>query len=125
LWKLERQKGRNLHWRKKNTDDLVRKVTSCAFSLVHPDRETLARTRLGVVGGLPGVDIGVASAILTLTFPDEYGVIDPRIWMAIYGVKKSGFTLRNYTGYLADLLSAASFLGWPPQEVDFFAWKKP
>jgi len=36
---------------------------------------------------------------------------------------KAGFSLPDYTAYLANLLSAASILGWQAQEVDFFAWK--
>jgi hypothetical protein len=105
------------------TDDLVGKITSCAFSLAHLDKYILARVRLDVLSALPGVDMGVASAILALTFPDQYGVIDPRVWKVIYGEDKSGFSLPDYTMYLGHLLDVASQLSWSPQELDFFTWR--
>lgn len=123
-WKLEQQENRAQDFRQHVTDDLVEKITACAFSLHHPNKEILARVRLSVLGALPGVDNGVASAILALTFPDKYGVIDPRVWKAMYGVPdKSGFSLPDYTMYLGDLLAGAQLLGWTAQELDFFTWR--
>jgi hypothetical protein len=122
-WKLAGQEDRTRGLRDRLTDDLVRKITACAFSLAHPDRDYLTRARLYVLQGIPGVSTGVASAILALTFPDQYCVIDPRIWKAIYGQNQKQFSLADYRHCLADVLPAAVTLGWPPQEVDFFAWK--
>ena len=123
-WKLDRQEGRTRHRRgTKVTKDLLRQITICAFGLRHTDRDSLTRARLMVLQGIPGVGMGIASAILALTFPDEYGVIDDIVWKVIYGSKKESFWIANYRKYLEDLLSASSTLGWPPQEVDFFAWK--
>ena len=101
-WKLDRQIDRPRKFSKNVTDDLVEKVTKCAFSLVHSDRDVMARVRLDTLSALPGVDIGVASAILALTFPDDYGVIDPRVWKQMYGQDKTGFSLPDYTMYLRD-----------------------
>jgi hypothetical protein len=123
-WKLDRQEGRTRHRRgTKVTKDLLRQITICAFGLRHTDRDSLTRARLMVLQGIPGVGMGIASAILALTFPDEYGVIDDIVWKVIYGSKKESFWIADYRKYLEDLLSASSTLGWPPQEVDFFAWK--
>jgi hypothetical protein len=76
-----------------------------------------------VLGALPGIQIGLSSAILALTFPDKYGVIDPRVWKQVYGVNKTGFYLTDYTMYLGDLLNGAAQLNWLAQELDFFTWK--
>ena len=122
-WKLDKQINRPIKFSKTVTNDLVEKITACAFSLSHTDRYVLARVRLDTLGALPGVDIGVASAILALTFPDEYGVIDPRIWKAMYGEDKTGFSLPNYTMFLGHLLDGASQLKWIAQELDFLTWK--
>src|SRR5580658_8599893 len=54
-WKLEQQEKRTSHHRAKVTDDLVHKITACAFSLVHSDRNVLAKVRLKVLSALPGV----------------------------------------------------------------------
>src|SRR5712692_133062 len=123
-WKLDRQESRTRHTRgEKVTEDFVRQITSCAFSLAHSDRESLTRGRLYALQAIPGVGMGVSSAIVALSFPEQYGVIDPIVWKVIYGKKKQGFSLSDYNRYLEDLLSASSILGWPPEEVDFFAWK--
>jgi hypothetical protein len=122
-WKLDRQAKRAVKFSKTVTDELVEKITACAFSLDHSDRNVLARVRLDTLGALPGVDIGVASAILTLTFPHKYGVIDPRVWKVIYGEDKNGFSLPDYTMYLGHLLDGANQLKWVAQELDFFTWK--
>jgi hypothetical protein len=41
-WKLRRQESRTRHFRSKITADFVQKITICAFSLVHSDRESLS-----------------------------------------------------------------------------------
>jgi len=124
-WKLNRQEGRTRHTRgAKVTEDLLRDITTCAFGLQHTtDRDSLTRARLMVLQGIPGVGMGIASAILALTFPDEYGVIDDIVWRVIYGTEKESFWIADYRKYLGDLLAASQTLGWPSQEVDFFAWK--
>jgi hypothetical protein len=122
-WKLDKQINRPKKFSQNVTDDLVEKITKCAFSLVHSKRDVLARVRLDTLSALPGVNKGVASAILALTFPDHYGVIDPRVWKQVYGVDKSGFSLPDYTMYLRDLLNGAAQLKWQAQELDFFTWK--
>jgi hypothetical protein len=76
-----------------------------------------------VLQGIPGVGMGIASAILALTFPDQYGVIDHIVWRVIFGTKKETFWTADYRKYLGDLLAASQTLGWSPQKVDFFAWK--
>jgi hypothetical protein len=123
-WKLNRQEGRTRHTRgPKVTEDLLRDITTCAFGLKHTDRDSLTRARLMVLQGIPGVGMGIASAILALTFPDEYGVIDDIVWKVIYGTKKESFWIADYRKYLGDLRAGSQELGWHSQEVDFFAWK--
>lgn len=79
-WKLERQEARTRRLRGAQiTPDVVANITRCALTLVHPDRRTLMRGQLTVLQGISGVGVGVASAILALTFPDRYGVIDERV----------------------------------------------
>jgi hypothetical protein len=123
-WKLERQEDGSRHTRgEKVTEDFVRLITTCAFALSHSDRKSLVRGRIRVLRGVPGVDMGIASAITALRFPDQHGVIDPVLWKVIYGEERSGFSLSEYQKYLEDLLPAASTLGRHAQEVDFFTWK--
>ena len=123
-WKLDRQEGRTRHMRgARLREGFISQITNCAFTLSHPDQDSLTRGRLMVLQGISGVGMGIASAILALTFPERYGVIDDIVWKVIYGTKKESFWIADYSKYLADLLAASVSLGWPPQEVDFFAWK--
>lgn len=44
------------------------------------------RKRLELLVGLKGVSIPMASAVLMLTDPKRYGVIDIRVWQVLYGI---------------------------------------
>ena len=59
---------------------------------------------------LSGVGIPVASAILTLTDPNDYGVIDTRVWQLLYfydmvSTKPTGqgFSIKDWLDYLSML----------------------
>lgn len=122
-WKLRRQRGRTEGHRNLITDDILIKITKCVFTLTHPDKECLAKTRMAILQALPGIGVGVASAILALTFPETYAVIDYRVWKIIYDENKRTFTPYDYEKYLRSVWASAENLKWQPQEVDFFTWK--
>ena len=72
---------------------------------------------------MPGVGTGVASAIMALSFPDTYGVVDFRVWKVVFGESKTTFTTDEYIKYLNELWGCAERLGLEPQVVDFLAWR--
>jgi hypothetical protein len=72
---------------------------------------------------LRGVGVPVASAVLALVFPEEYGVIDFRGWWQIFGEKRSIFSISDYKRYLCELRHLADELNWPVQEVDLAIWE--
>jgi hypothetical protein len=123
-WKLDKQEPRTDYLRVNITDDLISKITACAFSLVHRDRDFLAEMRLNALSAFPGVNMGVASAILALTFPNEYGVIDPRIWKHVYNEVKDGFSMSNFAiamghaGARLLYLENTVSLRWPFQKLE-------
>ncbi len=83
---------------------------------------------MAVLQALPGVGMGVASAILTLTSPQDYGVIDFRVWELVFGRSKNGerkqtFTAKNYLDYLKAIRCFAIQNRVPTQHVDFALWK--
>lgn len=88
-WKLRSQYGRAKLKRKCNTPDIVEQITKTAFSLTHPDKEIETIFKLRLLKVLVGVETAVASSILTLCFPDDFGVVDFRIWRQLFGEKKA------------------------------------
>jgi hypothetical protein len=68
-----------------------------------------------------GREVGILARQL---FPGGVEVLsDGGLDQAIYGQKQEAFGLSDYRYCLAEVRSASVNLGWPPQEVDFFAWK--
>jgi hypothetical protein len=121
-WKLMRQAQRTEHHRANITDDLAREITGAAFRYTSTDADVTDRVRVGVLCGLPGIGIGIASSLLAMYFPQEYGVIDFRVWEVIYGERKSTFSIANYELYLAEIRRLAQSLNVRAQLVDFALW---
>lgn len=88
-WKLRNQYGRKKRYRDKRlSDDIIKKITSLALNLDHENEEFEIEYRLKLLSVLPGVDIPVASSILTLCFPEKYGVLDFRVWRTLFPKKR-------------------------------------
>ena len=121
-WKLRRQRGRTEQHRNKIEEKMLNEVTACAFRLTHTDPGCLAAVRLEVLSSLPGIGYGVASSIMTLVFPEQYGVIDFRVWRVIFDEKRTSFTVSQYVRYLNAVWNCSQKLGWHPQKVDYFTW---
>lgn len=121
-WKLRRQRGRTENRRGKITHEMLASVTACALSLEHQDSECLAEVRLKLLSALPGVGHGLASAILTLAFPEDYAVIDFRVWRVMFQEEKRVFTPGDYKKYLKEMRRVAKLYEWPVQKLDYFAW---
>jgi len=71
---------------------------------------------------LPGVGIGVASAIAALTDPARCCVIDFRGWRAVFGEERSSYTWNQYRTYVGAISDLAARLGWGVAETDIAAW---
>lgn len=116
-WKLERQYGRNAHQRICNTEEEYRAITLAAFTVTRSDASEEAAKRLRILMCLDGVGIGVASAILALTEPARYCVIDFRGWRALYNLEKRAFSVTDYLDYRADVERLSLVLGWSVQST--------
>lgn len=121
-WKLRGQYAR-LRSRRETDDRVIREVTQAAFRIVHPDREYQLELRMGILCSLRGVGVPVASAVLALVFPEEYAVIDYRVWRQVFGELKSSFRISDYKRYLHRVSELAKELGWSVQEVDLAIWE--
>lgn len=79
------------------------------------------RTAVGVLRGLNGVDVAMASAMLTAIKPDMYTVIDWRALNAL-GVKKSWLTVDDYLEYLGFCKVNAAELEISLRDLDQALW---
>ena len=122
-WKLRSQYGRQMELRKFNTEETIKALTSLAFSLTHSDPDYELELKLGILCLLKGVGVPVASAILALSYPEKYTVIDYRVWRQIFGENKGTFTISDYKKYLQRVTELAGELGWTVQEVDQAIWE--
>ena len=73
-WKSPRPR----HLYESNTSAEVRRVSAEVFAA------NCERRKLELLTSLKGVGVPTASAILTLTDPQAYGVIDIRVWQLLY-----------------------------------------
>lgn len=122
-WKLGRQIGRQRHIRTANTDEVIREVTRLALTITHPDKEYELELRIDILCALRGVSVPVASAVLALVFPEEYAVIDFRVWRQLFDEDKSIFSTSDYKKYMHKIRPLANELGWPVQQVDHTIWE--
>lgn len=100
MWKSPRPKNLYLE----NTEEEIVETSKEVFSTKYEKR------RIELLARLRGVRIPTASAILMLTNPRDYGVIDIRVWEVLYrygevNVNPTGtnFSFENWYNYLMKL----------------------
>ncbi len=100
-----------------NSNEVVEKITKFAFEI--DDEEV----KIMVLTSLNGVSIPMASSILTIPFPDKYGVIDIRGWQTFYSLglvnyKKETFNVKDWLLYLKTMRGLSDKFNVTPREVD-------
>jgi hypothetical protein len=123
-WKLRQQRKRTEKHRSQNNNNLIRELTGAFWRVQHDSSDKLLEIKLKILQSIPGVGIGVASTILTLSNPANFAIIDFRNWKVLYAQDKQGFTVSEYKKYLADMQKLASQLHCDVQEIDFILWKE-
>jgi len=83
------------------------------------------RKRLDLLTSLHGVSVPTASAILALTNPRRYGVLDIRVWQLLFRLgsvnqnrRGQGFRLHYWAEYLKILSHHSKRLGFPVRLVE-------
>jgi len=101
----------------KNPDQIVKEIT--AFALKIPDE----KYKIRLLCSLDGIGIPRASAILAMSDPKKYGVIDVNAWRALTGKKKGGFNADDWEFYLTEIRKLATKHGKTPREIDMALMK--
>lgn len=97
-----------------NPKDVVNAVTTLALSI--PDEHM--KLKIGILCSLYGIGIPRASAILAMSEPEKYGVIDRYAWKAITGKQRLGFSIRHWDQYLRNIRELAERHGKTPRQID-------
>lgn len=128
-WKLRDQYGRTARLLEANSAKRVKRTTQMAFALKDKEAEFALAGRVTILRLLPGVGIGVASAILALCYPKRYAPIDFHVWRVLFDEERSVFELADYRRYLARLNELAAEVkaldpkgSWTVQLVDYYTW---
>lgn len=115
---------RAIRWIRQNTSAKIRHVTKKAFTTRSEEEKIRHLT------SLKGVGIPMASAILMLTGPQRYGVIDIRVWKLLYSLGSvtenssgTGFTFNNWHDYLRILRPHSKRLGVSVRAVEYTLFK--
>ena len=110
---------RSIRHCERNSARFVEQVTHDAFS------SRFEIGKIGILTALEGVSIPMASAILTLTNPGRYGVIDIRVWQLLHSLGAvtcnpggQGFTVHHWDQYLQMLRHHAKELGVSVRRVE-------
>lgn len=115
MWKSSRPKNRYLT----NTENEIIEISKKVFATKYEKR------RIDLLTRLHGVRIPTASAILTLSDPKNYGVIDIRVWQVLYKygsvlVRPTGtnFSFQNWYNYLMKLRYFADFFEVNARDIE-------
>jgi thermostable 8-oxoguanine DNA glycosylase len=124
-WKLRDQYNRQRRNIEKNTEQNIIIITTAAFSIEHADQDYLLELRIKILLSLWGVGVPVASAILALIYPNQYGIIDFRIWRQCFdgSGKQQSFTISQYKMYIDKITNWANELKVPVQAIDLAIWE--
>ncbi len=123
----KRQFLKMCHWKsarpikhyKSNSEHGIRLISKKVFATQYENRRIELLTRL------KGVNVPVASAILMLTDPRNYGVIDIRVWqlLYLYGSVKTkpggrNFSVANWYSYLMKIRYFAKRLNVTARQIE-------
>ncbi len=107
-WKLGDQYSRAARLLESNSEKRVKRTTQMAFSCKDKDAGFELAARVTILRLLPGVGMGVASAILALCYPKRYAPVDSRIWLALFDEQRGSFEPADYGRCLAHLSELAA-----------------
>ena len=122
-WKSPRRAGLVQH----NPEHVVEKVTGLALAL----KDTDPNYAIGLLTVLSGVGMPIASAVLTVADPRNFGIIDIWAWRALsrwqpdrFSWKEaSSFSVEEFLRYLETVRELAQDSGLSCREVDMALWR--
>lgn len=123
-FKLRTQYNRQKAARMLNEEQIIRRITQIALNIHAKDSRYEDELRVNILCVLKGINIPTASAILALTDPRKYAIIDRRNWRYLNpDSKKTNFTINDYLNYLDVIREKAEQLDLDAQIIDMAIWQ--
>jgi len=102
-WQLGDKFARAARLLESSSERRIKRITRLAFAVKDKDADFELGARLAILRLLPGVGIGVASAILALCNPKKLAPLDARAWQAVFDDKRGASEVADYQRYLTRL----------------------
>jgi hypothetical protein len=121
-WKLDSQYPRSRELRKLNLDSVVVPVTKAAFEVRSESFEYEVDLKLRILSSVRGVATPISSAVLALTNPERYAVVDSVLWEALFGEEKQAFSSKDYLKFLRVIRELAEKADLDMQSTEHALW---
>jgi len=121
-WKLDSQYPRSRELRRLNLDSVVVPVTKAAFAVASESFEYEVDLKLKILSSVRGVATPIASAVLALTDPEKFAVIDSVLWEAVFGEEKQAFSSRDYLKFLDFIRTLSGRVHMNMQATEHALW---
>jgi hypothetical protein len=122
-WKLDKQAHRSKLQRAVNVDSLVIPITKAYFSLSASDFSYETEVKIKLLSSLKGVGVPLASAVMSITEPEKYCIIDSVLWAYIFKEDKSAFTINDYLKFHHFIVKLSKKTDSDIQKTEFSLWK--
>ncbi len=122
-WKLDTQAHRSKQLRLVNVDGLVIPITKAYFNLKSENFEYETEVKIKLLTSLKGVGTPLASAVMAITEPQKYCIVDSVLWEFIFNEEKSSFTTNDYLKFHKVILELSEKLDRDVQKTEFTLWK--
>jgi hypothetical protein len=122
-WKLDTQAHRSKKLRLVNVDGLVIPITKAYFNLKSENFEYETEVKIKLLTSLKGVGTPLASAVMAITEPQKYCIVDSVLWEFIFNEEKSSFTTNDYLKFHKVIIERSEKLDRDVQKTEFTLWK--
>jgi hypothetical protein len=122
-WKLDTQAHRSKQLRLVNVDSLVIPITKAYFNLKSENFEYETEVKIKLLTSLKGVGTPLASAVMAITEPQKYCIVDSVLWEFIFNEEKSSFTTNDYLKFHKVIIELSEKLDRDVQKTEFTLWK--
>jgi hypothetical protein len=122
-WKLDTQAHRSKQLRIVNVDGLVIPITKAYFNLKSENFEYETEVKIKLLTSLKGVGTPLASAVMAITEPQKYCIVDSVLWEFIFNEEKSSFTTNDYLKFHKVIIELSKKLDRDVQKTEFTLWK--
>jgi hypothetical protein len=95
-----------------NSNEVIKEITKLVFKTNNEE------VKIRILNSLDGIGIPIASAILTIPYPEKYGIIDVRAWQTLFDYSKKSFNIKDWLSYLDKIREWGNKFDLSPRDID-------